>query len=165
MKNVIYISNSQHKVDGILPIKKIIREIISYTLPFETDFKCEVSVTLVDDEKIREINLETRGKDSPTDVLSFPILNLSDSEHCDESALSNMNMESGAIILGDIVISLQRAAAQATEYNHTIEREVAFLTIHGLLHLLGYDHEISEKAEAKMFARQKKLLKGAGFER
>jgi probable rRNA maturation factor len=98
----------------------------------------EVSVTFTDDEKIRELNRGHRGKDTATDVLSFPMNEFH--------------------LLGDIVISLERAAAQAELYGHSFERETAFLTVHSMLHLLGYDHETSQEDERDMFARQETIL-------
>ncbi len=117
-----------------------VRRAITETLRYE-DFRgrAEVSVTFTDDEKIRELNSRYRGKDAPTDVLSFPM---------EERAL-----------LGDIVISLETAARQAALYGHPLEREAAFLTVHSVLHLLGYDHETSPEDERDMFARQDEIMR------
>ena len=125
------------------------------TLEFE-DFgrRAEVSVTFTDNEKIHALNREYRNVDRPTDVLSFP---LSDGEDYDT--------DGDAVLLGDIVISLERAQTQAEEYGHSFEREVAFLTVHSMLHLLGYDHETSPEDERDMFARQDEILISAGITR
>ncbi len=106
----------------------------------EEDFKgnCEVGVTFVDNEEIRRLNAEFRKKDSVTDVLSFPL---------GENGEYDTNPDTGAKLLGDVVISLERAREQAVEFGHSLEREVCYLTVHSMLHLLGYDHmEPNEKA-------------------
>lgn len=114
----------------------------------------ELSVTLVDDEAIRAINREHRGKDQPTDVLSFSLL--------EGEALAADEEE--PVALGDLVISLERAAAQAAEYGHSLERELGFLVAHGLLHILGWDHATPED-EAAMMARTEEILGGLGLSR
>jgi probable rRNA maturation factor len=108
-----------------------------------------VSVTFTDNEGIRELNREYRNKDSATDVLSFPMYSFTEDDMPD----TDFSVE-----LGDIVLSLERASEQAVEFGHSYEREVAFLTVHSVLHLLGYDHEISPEDEADMIARQKKIM-------
>ena len=102
----------------------------------------EVSVVLADDEYIHGLNKRYRGKDRPTDVLSFAMNEHCEGEHEPEISEGPDNIE---ILLGDIVISLETAARQADEYGHSLERELAYLTIHGMLHLLGYDHEADEE--------------------
>ncbi len=109
------------------------------TLNAKLDAKTELSLLLTDDESIHALNLQYREKDRPTDVLSF-----------------EMNDE---IMLGDIVISIDTAIKQANDADIALEREVAFLFIHGFLHLLGYDHETSEEDEKEMFALQENILK------
>ena len=104
----------------------------------------ELSIALVDDGYIRELNAKFRDQDEATDVLSFP--------------------QEGTDLLGDVIISLERADQQAEEYNHSRAREVGFLTVHGLLHLLGYEHKQTEDRE-KMRAREEKILSAAGLER
>ncbi len=111
----------------------------------------EISVTIVDNDEIHKLNLESRGVDRPTDVLSFPVF--------DE------DFGVGAAILGDIVISHEKAVSQAKEYGHSCEREIAFLTVHSMLHLLGYDHETSPEDEKAMFARQEEILNKMGVRR
>ncbi|WP_277814269.1 rRNA maturation RNase YbeY [Bacillus sp. LL01] len=118
----------------------------------------ELSVTFVDDEKIQEINREYREKDRPTDVISFPMEEMGEGEieiHYDEEAPR---------MLGDIIISIQRAEVQAEEYGHSVKRELGFLALHGLLHLLGYDHE-NETDEKVMFDKQKEILDAYGLSR
>lgn len=111
----------------------------------------ELSVVLVSNQSIRKLNREWRGKDSATDVLSFP-LSL-------EAPPAGLPFE-----LGEIVISVERAAEQAETFGHSLERELAFLFVHGTLHILGFDHETPED-EKEMFSRQKKVLDAAGFKR
>ena len=116
---------------------------------------CEVSVTLTDNGHIRELNRDYRGIDRPTDVLSFALR---------ESEEPETLGESGAEALGDIVISLERASEQADEYGHSIRREVAFLTVHGMLHLLGYDHTLEEERE-EMEREQRIVMERLGIPR
>jgi len=106
---------------------------------------CEVSVVLVDNDYIQELNFTYRGSDCPTDVLSF---NLQD---------NNTALEEEEI-LGDVIISVEKAQEQAHAYGHTLQREIAFLAIHGILHLLGYDHDTIE-TEQEMSARKELILK------
>lgn len=117
----------------------------------------EVSVTFVTNEKIQEINRDYRGKDSPTDVISFALEELGDGE----IEVSGADMPR---VLGDIIISLTKAAEQAEEYGHSYVREVGFLLVHGFLHLLGYDHE-TERDEKIMFAKQRDILDEYGLQR
>lgn len=118
----------------------------------------ELSVNFVDDPTIQALNLQYRNKNEPTDVISFAM---------QESITEELNIqveESFPILLGDIVISVDRAKNQAKAYNHSFKREISFLTVHGFLHLLGYNH--SKPAEEKMmFAKQNELLRDFGIER
>ncbi len=124
--------------------------------------KIEVSVMLTDNEGIRELNREHRGIDRATDVLSFPLLEFSEDKRAlPETVDFGENEE---VTLGDIVISLERAAEQAEEYGHSMKREVGFLTVHSMLHLYGYDH-MTEDDEREMFALQEKILDGMGLKR
>ncbi|SEN04597.1 rRNA maturation RNase YbeY [Lihuaxuella thermophila] len=116
----------------------------------------EVSVTIVDNGAIRQMNKEYRKVDRPTDVLSFPLW---DPE--EEWVIAE---EEEAVSLGDIVISLPKAKEQASEYGHSLERELGFLAVHGFLHLLGYDHETKEEEE-EMFQRQEEILGRIGLQR
>ena len=146
MKSTIYITNDQNKIKIGYPIRHLLKKSIKSALIYENFTRdCEVSVTIVDNEKIREMNLEHRKIDRATDVLSFPMddEDFNDGEKC---------------ILGDIVISAEKAAEQAESYGHSFKREIAFLCVHSVLHLLGYDHETSEDDEKEMFDRQKKIL-------
>lgn len=138
----------------------------------------EVSLTFVDDEQIHELNKQYRGIDRPTDVLSFAIRELGedeleiiyDVEEYEENDGNEDHLdddESGEAViepLGDIIISIPTAIAQAEKYGHSIEREIGFLFIHGLLHLIGYDHD-DEAEEKEMFSRQEQILNKAGLTR
>lgn len=119
--------------------------------------ECEISISIVDNEEIHQINKQFRGIDRPTDVLSFPQLTFEEGEIMDRN-------ENGEVVLGDIIISLERAREQAEEYGHSLKREIAFLTAHSMLHLLGYDHMEPEE-EKEMFAKQKEILELAGIPR
>lgn len=114
----------------------------------------EVSITLTDDENIHELNKKFRGIDRPTDVLSFAF------RESDEPEILNAKIET----LGDIIISVERAKVQAEEFGHSFLREIIFLEVHGLLHLLGYDH-IEENDRAEMEAEQKFVMNELGIER
>jgi probable rRNA maturation factor len=117
----------------------------------------ELSVTFVTNDRIQEINSEYRDKDKPTDVISFAMEELGEGE----IPLSGADMPR---ILGDIIISLAKAKEQAEDYGHSFLRELGFLSVHGFLHLLGYDHEIEED-EKRMFGRQKDILDEFGLKR
>ena len=157
MKLKIYFENDQKKHSIHYNLKMLIRHTILETLDYEgMENDAEVSVTFVDDEGIRELNNRFRGMDKPTDVLSFPLLDYegeSEEPFFDELCHN----------LGDIVISLERAMAQANEFGHSFEREVAFLTAHSMLHLLGYDHELSEDDDADMRRRQNDIMERLGL--
>ena len=154
----IYFENEQEKLPLTYKMKMLVREAIEATLDFE-DFRnvCEVSVTFTDNEGIHELNKKFRGVDKPTDVLSFPLFDYEgESEEPPIDEIINN--------LGDIVISLERAQEQAAEFGHSFERETAFLCVHSMLHLLGYDHETSEEDELDMRQRQSEILKNMGLD-
>lgn len=117
----------------------------------------ELSVTFVSNERIQEINREYRDKDQPTDVISFAL------EEMGEGELEVVGADIPRV-LGDIIISIPRTREQAEEYNHSFMRELGFLSVHGFLHLLGYDH-MNEQDEKIMFDRQKEILGGYGLGR
>lgn len=142
------IQNSQNKIDFTTELEETINIVIDKVFEYEDVEPRNVSVLITDNEEIHGLNLEYREKDAPTDVLSFPLF--------DEDG--NLDDEE----LGDIVISLERAAAQAEEYNHSLKREVAFLTAHSMLHLLGYDHE---NGEQEMYVKQDEILNELGITR
>lgn len=149
----IYFENEQSKIKVKYGTMMLVRRAIEYTLDFE-DFSrdCEVSVTFTDNENIKDLNARYRDIDRATDVLSFPMIGEDDA--CAVSP----------VMLGDIVLSLEKAKEQGDEYGHGYERELAFLCIHSTLHLLGYDHETGEEDEREMRRRQSAIaaLMGLG---
>lgn len=117
---------------------------------------CEISVLITNDEGIRVINNEFRGKDAATDVLSFPMQELTPGAFCPD--LSGLNLDTGRLPLGDIVLSFDRIKAQAFEFGQTPDREMAYLVIHSVLHLLGYDHMDEGPEKRRMRAREEAIL-------
>ena len=126
----------------------------------ECNFDAEISFTFTDNEGIREINRDYRDIDRATDVLSFPML-----EFDDEEIDAEFETENGLVVLGDIVISIERANEQADELNHSLRRELAFLTAHSMLHLLGYDHVDDPEGERIMIEKQDAILNKLGITR
>ncbi len=161
MKLDIYMENTQEACAVDDALQALIERVIGKALEYETFEKnAEVSVLLVDDMQIREINGEFRQLDKPTDVLSFPMLDFSGGRVIDNVGDSYL----GTVVLGDIVISLERAKAQAAEYGHSFQREVGFLVCHSVLHLLGYDHE-TEEERAVMRQKEEAVLALLGLTR
>ena len=153
MKNNIYITNDQSVIRVTPKMKALIKRVVNASLDYEGfERPCEISVTLTDNKTIHGINKEHRGVDRPTDVLSFPIFD----DEFDNGELC---------VLGDIVLSLEKAASQAEEYGHSFERELAFLCVHSMLHLLGYDHEEGAAEESEMFEKQEQILTLMGISR
>jgi probable rRNA maturation factor len=159
----IFIEDLQDKIEVTDEILKIMDKAArtcleneDFTLPYE------ISVILIDNDRIREINNEQRGIDKPTDVLSFPIVDMYEGEI--KSSDGDFDMDEGCIVLGDILISLEKAEEQSIEYGHSFERELIFLLTHGVFHLLGYDHD-TEDREKKMLERQNTVLKSLNLER
>ena len=153
----IYFENEQEKLPVTYKLKMLVREAVEATLDLENyQNTAEVSITFTDNESIHKLNAKYRGVDRPTDVLSFPLFDYegtSEEPPVDEM----MNM------LGDIVISLERASEQAEEFGHSFEREVAFLTAHSMLHLLGYDHELGEEEDREMREKQNIVMDMLGL--
>lgn len=159
----VVILNNQSKITVSRKLRELIKRAARSTLGFfGLRDDVEISVMLTDNEDIRNLNRLHRGIDRATDVLSFPMFEYDEKGeiHEDYAELSEM----GEIVLGDIVISLERAREQAEEYGHSFEREVGFLTVHSMLHLLGYDHMTPED-EDEMFGYQKEILDQMGLER
>ncbi len=152
---MIYFMNESGE-DVTYKQKMLLRKAVKATLDYEGfQNDVQISVTFVDDEGIRAINNSYRNIDKATDVLSFP---LTDFEGGEEPPTDEPE-----IALGDIVISLERARAQAAEFGHSFDREIAFLTVHSMLHLLGYDHVDSEEDDREMRARQSAILENMGL--
>ncbi len=120
---------------------------------------CFVDVTIVDSETIRELNRENRGKDDVTDVLSFPMLEFYNGEW-PEDVDEERSPKDGTLFLGDMVLNYDRAVQQAAEYGHSVQRECGFLTVHSMLHLLGYDHERSEAERQLQRQHEEAVLSG-----
>ncbi len=138
-------------------LKMLVRAAIEATLDYEQyGNPVEVSVSFTDNEQIKDLNRRFRGIDKATDVLSFPLFDF-DGEGEEPPVDELIGM------LGDIVVSLEQAEKQAKEYGHSFERETAFLCVHSMLHLLGYDHELSEEDDADMRRRQSEILDGMGL--
>ncbi len=132
MKARVTITNKQKKVKTPTGLRMLIRRACNATLLMEKfPYYAEINVTFTCDDDIKNINSEFRNIDSATDVLSFPL---------GEDGVYDTNPETNAKMLGDVLISLERAEVQAKEYGHSFERETAYLTVHSVLHLLGYDH-------------------------
>ncbi len=141
----IYIDNRQDKVKIGDEISEVIEKVVHEVLIFEGEsLDCEVSVSFVDKEEIRELNREYRGIDKETDVLSFPME--------DEFFIE------GPILLGDIIISLEKALEQSEDFGHSLYREIAYLTAHSMLHLLGYDH-MEDEEKSIMREKEKEIMK------
>ena len=144
-------------------LKALIRKAIRTALAAEgVDFACEVDVSVTSDAEIHRINLDMRGVDRPTDVLSFPVFDLSPGEFPGEE---DADPATGLVPLGDMVISLERVQAQAKEYGHSNRRELAYLVVHSVLHLLGYDHLDEGPQKARMRAREDAIMAELGIER
>ena len=157
MSHKVYITNKQSTVKVPSGLRILIRRSCNAVLKYEQfEGNAEISVTFVDDEEIAQLNEQYRSKPQPTDVLSFPL---------GEDGKYDLNQETGAAMLGDIVISLERAMAQANLYGHTLQREVAFLTVHSMFHLLGYDHESGGIEAVKMREKEEAALIQLGLPR
>ncbi|MEC2070472.1 rRNA maturation RNase YbeY [Alkalihalophilus marmarensis] len=138
--------------------ENIVTKLITSAAEYEKlDGEVELSITFVDEKRIQEINAEYRGKDMPTDVISFAL-----NDEVEDEA--DMIMEGMPNALGDIIISVAHISRQAEEYGHSFERELGFLVVHGFLHLLGYDH-MTEQDEKAMFSRQEEILSAYGLTR
>lgn len=151
------IENSQTAVTITEKEIELLKNSVLKTLEYENfEGKAEVNITLTDNAEIKKLNNEFRKIDKETDVLSFPLC---------ENGEYDINYSTGAKLLGDIVISVEKAKEQAAEYGHSFEREISFLTVHSTLHLLGYDHINSEEEEKIMFKKQDDVMKILKLER
>lgn len=151
----VLISNIQKEVKIPTGIRMLIRRCCHAVLQLEkVEGSIEVSVSFVDNNQIREMNRQYRDKDSVTDVLSFPM---------GENGVYDINHETGAKILGDIVISIPKVVEQADTYGHSFEREIAYLTAHSMLHLLGYDHEKGGMDRVHMREKEELVMRELGL--
>lgn len=157
----VLIDNRQEKIKVDEAVEALAVQVVEKVLAYEgCDDGYEVSISFVDNEEMRSLNNKYRGIDKTTDVLSFPMAEFDEVEEEDENA-EYIDRE---IVLGDIVISMEKALEQSEEYGHSFSRELAFLLVHGMLHLLGYDHE-DEASEKEMFDKQEAILKEMNLNR
>ena len=151
----VIIDNKQKNVKIPTGLRMLIRRCCNAVLRMEKfEGPAEISVTFVNNEQSHELNRQYRGKDMPTDVLSFPM---------GENGVYDVNHDTGAKILGDIVISMEKAVEQAKRYDHSLEREVGYLTAHSMLHLLGYDHETSGLDRVRMREKEEQIMTQLGL--
>lgn len=166
---MIYIDNRQNKITVEEELIHNVERIIEYTLEKEqVNIKTEISVIFIDNDEIMRINREQRGVNKVTDVLSFPMLHYPKDKVYKEVYLNfdfgAKDLDNGELILGDVVISLEKAKEQSEEFGHSFLREVAYLTVHSILHLLGYDHMVEED-KAKMRPREEEILENFNIRR
>lgn len=159
---MIYVDNRQEKIEVSEILIENLKKVIQFTLmEEEVDVECEVSLLFVDNEEIREINNETRSIDRETDVLSFPMLEYQDKKVFKQLyknyEFSQSDFDGNELVLGDIVLSLEKALEQSKEFSHSYEREASYLVVHSVLHLLGYDH-IEEEDKVIMRSREEEIL-------
>lgn len=144
-------------------LRSFLRRVVRAALEAEeVETPCEVNILVTDDAGIHQVNLEMRNVDAPTDVLSFPMFELRPG---DKPSEEDADPATGLVPLGDMCVSLERARAQAKEYGHSNRRELAYLAVHSVLHLLGYDHLDEGPMKAQMRAREETILSGLGMER
>ena len=159
---MIYVDNRQEKIKIDEEFQNKLEEVINFALKEEeVTVPTEISMLFVDNEEIREINNDTRGIDRATDVLSFPMLDYEDKkvfkEMYKDKEFNEIFMDGEELVLGDIVLSLERALEQSEEYNHSFTREACYLVVHSVLHLLGYDH-MEDEDKKVMRKREEEIL-------
>ena len=153
----VNIENQQKAVKVPTGVRLLIRRCCHAVLELEGfEGSAEVDVSLVDNPRIHEINLQQRNIDAPTDVLSFPL---------GEDGVYDQNPATGAYMLGDIVISMEKAQSQAEEFGHSLQREVGYLTVHSMLHLLGYDHVQGGLEAVRMREKEEAVMLSVGLPR
>jgi probable rRNA maturation factor len=151
----VIIENKQKTVKIPTGLRMLVRRCCNAVLRMEDfPYPAEISVTFVNNEQIRELNKQYRSKDMATDVLSFPM---------GEDGVYDENHSTGAKILGDIVISMEKAVEQAELYGHSLEREVGYLTAHSMLHLLGYNHEDGGIERVHMREKEEQVMVQLGL--
>lgn len=153
----VVISNEQNEIRIPTGVRMLVRRCCTAVLVQEEfEGAAEVSVTFVDDDTIHQLNKQYRNIDRATDVLSFPL---------GENGVYDINNDTGAKLLGDIVISIPHAVDQADRYGHTLQREIGFLTVHSMLHLLGYDHVNGGMESVRMREKEETVLTKLGLKR
>lgn len=160
---MIFLDNRQDKIEVTKQLEKIVTSSIECALKEEkVNLSCEISVVFVDNENIKNINRENRNIDKITDILSFPMLDYPEHQVFKEVYLEHKfaeyDMDDGNLVLGDIVISLEKCEEQSREFGHSFFRETCYLIVHSILHLLGYDH-IEEDDKIIMREREEYILK------
>lgn len=151
------------EVDCPAGVEPLLEQVITAALEAEEiSLPCEINVLLTNDEGIHQINLDMRGVDRPTDVLSFPMFDLRPG---DKPGEGDEDPDTGLVPLGDMCISLERAQAQAEEYGHSVQRELSYLAVHSVLHLLGYDHVDEGPMKQQMRRREEFILDKLGMTR
>lgn len=162
----VFLENEYEGTAGI-DCRTIAGQVIEAAVDYvKCPYECEVNLMIVGNEEIHQINLDQRGIDRPTDVLSFPMIEYEKPGFFDglEDDLAAFHPDSGELILGDIVISMDKAKEQAEAYGHSLEREYAFLIAHSMLHLFGYDH-MEDDERAVMEAKQEEILQLVNYTR
>lgn len=166
---MIFIDNRQTIIEVNEEIETKLKEVIDYALKEEeVNIEYEVSVILVDNDEIREINRENRNLDSATDVLSFPMLEYPEGKVFKDTynnfQFDDTYLDDDKLVIGDIALSLERAKEQSIEFGHSFLREALYLTVHSVLHLMGYDH-MEEEDKKKMRKREEEILNNFGLNR
>ncbi|MDD2417708.1 MAG: rRNA maturation RNase YbeY [Oscillospiraceae bacterium] len=153
----VIIENKQKTIRIPTGIRLLIRRCCHATLALENfQGSAEIGVSIVDDDQIRQINNEYRHIDSSTDVLSFPM---------GENGEFDKNPENGAYILGDVILSIERAKDQSTQFDHSLQREVGYLVVHSVLHILGYDHVDGGLESVRMREKEEEIMASVGLPR
>jgi probable rRNA maturation factor len=151
------------EVDCPDDVQQLLERVINAALEAEgVELPCEINVLLTDNEGIHQVNLDMRGVDRPTDVLSFPMFDL---QPGDKPGEEDEDPDTRLVPLGDMCISLERAQAQAEEYGHSVQRELSYLAVHSVLHLLGYDHMDEGPMKKQMRQREEDILGTLGIVR
>lgn len=163
----INFENCQNSILVSSDLENLIIDTVKYVLEYEeVNVDYEVNIFLVDNSKIREVNFENRGIDRETDCLSFPLLHYKQGmffkTQYKDYKFKDYDLNEGRVILGDIMISLEKAKSQSIDYNHSFDREVIYLLIHSLLHLLGYDH-LDDNDKRIMRIQEKQIIKHLGI--
>lgn len=166
---MIYVDNRQDKIEVTEEFTNKLENTITFALKEEgVSVPCEVSLVFVDNEEIREINNDNRGIDRATDVLSFPILEYPKDkvykEVYQDEKFDETFLDGEELVIGDIVLSLEKALEQSKEYNHSFEREASYLVVHSVLHLLGYDH-MEDEEKKRMRTREEEILNKLNIKR
>ncbi len=159
----VFIENEQIHIEFKQAYEELLNKTVLTCLGEEKiGVGCEINILLTDDASIQELNKQFREIDNPTDVLSFPMADIKNGIIANEGG--DCDIDEGLLILGDIVISMETAVKQSEQYGHSLERELSFLTAHGMFHLLGYDHMESQE-EKTMMAKQEKVMSELGLKR